>query len=174
MAKPAQSDVPEMPSAERKRLNCSRAHDHSSPWPMARCQKLTTPVRLDIRGAAPSRPNPAAILCMPQAIGENAEGVETAAAITALRPAREAASRDSIPILSDPQSKQQPKQKKTFFFNSPSFSSDPFIFGRSPQTHLHRQAQISPLRLPPSGIQTPRRQPCCPCKKKLVSGAPGR
>lgn len=58
VAKPAQSDVPEMPSAERKRLNCSRAHDHSSPWPMARCQKIDDPCPPRNPGSRPKPPEP--------------------------------------------------------------------------------------------------------------------
>lgn len=152
MAKPALSDVPEMPSAERKRLNCSRAHDHSSPWPMARCQKKAyNPLSPRNPGSRPKPPEPSDTC--PSHWRECRR-------LWKRRPSPPAACpRGRFPRLHRARSTdKQQGQKKNFFFSPVLFFGSVHLWSIL-KAHLHRQAPTNTFRSPRSGFLHPASRP---------------
>lgn len=116
-------------------------------------KSLRPPCRLGIRGAAPSRPNPA---IHARAIGGNAER------LWKRRPSPPAACpRGRFPRLHAhlvrSTEKQEGKKKNLLLLASPlpRIRSSLVDLSKPTSTAKPQHLQISPLRLPPSGIQTP-------------------
>ncbi|KAK1834655.1 hypothetical protein QBC39DRAFT_343650 [Podospora conica] len=173
----ALSDVPEMPSAERKRLNCSRAHDHSSQrgaggrWHVV---KKTEPLSPENPGSRPKPPEPSD---MPGPLERCRTKVWKRRPSPPLRPAREATPETPSCPARSTRSRQASRRGKPktffllavplFFLGSVCLWSIPRSLPPQPSSNT---SDPPPLRLAPSGIQT------CPytAKEKKPSGVPGR